>query len=71
VGVLILNGVAHDAVRACMCIAFHVALCVMRCGVTLHALAMLTGLVLLLRAKRRAAGEQARSQPEHPEQVWS
>jgi hypothetical protein len=40
-------------------------------GVTLYALAMLDGLVLLLGAEGRAAGEQARSQPQHPVQVRS
>jgi hypothetical protein len=38
-------------------------------GLTLYALAMLAGPVLLLRAERGAAGEQARSQPRYPVQV--
>jgi hypothetical protein len=50
-------------------IPFHLALCVVGWGLTLYALAMLAGLVLILRAERRAAGEQARSQPKYPVQV--
>jgi hypothetical protein len=52
-------------------IAFHLALCVMGWGATLYALAMLAGLVLLLRAERRAASAQARPQQKPPVQIRS
>jgi len=71
VGVLILIGGRMTQLGLACAIAFHLALCVMGWGVTLYALAMLAGLVLLLRAERRAAGEQARPQPKHPVQVRS
>jgi hypothetical protein len=38
---------------------------------TLYALAVPAGLVLLQQAERRAAGEQARTQPKHPVQAGS
>ena len=71
VGILILSGGRMTQLGLGCAIAFHLALCVMGWGVTLYAIAMLAGLVLLLRAERRAAGEQARSQPKHPVQVGS
>jgi hypothetical protein len=71
VGVLILSGGRMTQLGLGCAIAFHLALCVDGVGVTLYALAQLAGLVLLLRAERRAAGEQARSQPKHPVQVRS
>jgi hypothetical protein len=71
VGVLILSGGRMTQLGLCCAIAFHLALCVMGWGVTLYALAMLAGLVVLLRAERRAGGEQARPQLKHPVQVGS
>ena len=71
VGVLILSGGAHDAARACLC--DRVPSRTMRdgLGATLYALAMLAGLVLLLRAVRRAASAQARPQQKPPVQIRS
>jgi hypothetical protein len=64
------DGSYGRSIRSGAPIAFHLALCVDGVGVTLYALAVLAGLVLL-RAERRAVGEQARSQPKHPVQVRS
>jgi predicted small integral membrane protein len=71
VGVLILMGGRMTQLGLACAIAFHLALCVMGWGVTLYALAMLAGLVLLLRAERHAAGAEAHPQQQHPVQVRS
>lgn len=71
VGVLILTGGRMTQLGLAFAIAFHLALCVMGWGVTLYAVAMLVGLVLLLRAERRAVGAPAHSQQEPPVQVRS
>ncbi len=63
VGVLVLCGGRMTQLGLVGAIVFHLALCVMGWGVTLYAIAMLAGLVLLLRAERRAAGAEA-----HPQQ---
>jgi hypothetical protein len=71
VGVLILCGGRMTQLGLVCAIAFHVALCVMGWSVTLYALAMLVGLVLLLRAERHAAGAGAYPQQQPPVQVRS
>ena len=71
VGVLILIGGRMTQLGLGCAIAFHLALCVMGWGVTLYALAMLAGLVLLLRAERHAAPAEAHRQQQHPVQVRS
>jgi hypothetical protein len=71
VGVLILIGGRMTQLGLACAIAFHLALCVMGWGVTLYALAMLVGLVLLLRAERHAASAAAHPQQQHPVQVRS
>jgi hypothetical protein len=71
VGVLILSGGRMTQVGLVGAIGFHLALCVMGWGVTLYAIAMLAGLVLLLRTERRAAGVRGYPQQKHPVQVQS
>jgi hypothetical protein len=71
VGVLVLIGGRMTQLGLAFAIAFHLALCVMGWGVTLYAVAMLVGLVLLLRAERRAAGAQTHRQQKPPVQVQS
>lgn len=66
---LILSGGRMTQLGLACAIAFHLALCVMGWGVTLYALAMLVGLVLLLRAERHAAGAEAHPQQQHRVQV--
>ena len=71
VGVLILSGGRMTQLGLVGAIGFHLALCVMGWGVTLYAIAMLTGLVLLLRTERHAAGARAYPQQKHPVHVQS
>jgi hypothetical protein len=68
VGVLIPRGGRMTQLGLGCAIPFHLALCVVGWGLMLYALAMLAGLVLLLRAERRAAGDGP-SQPRYQVQV--
>ncbi|HEX6756924.1 MAG TPA: hypothetical protein VF086_00720 [Propionibacteriaceae bacterium] len=70
-GVLILIGGRMTQLGLACAIAFHFALFVMGWGGTLYALAMLAGLVLLLRAERHAAGAESHPQQQPMVQVRS
>jgi hypothetical protein len=69
VGALILIGGRMTQLGLIGAIAFHLALCVMGWGVTLYAVAMLVGLVVLLRAEQRAAGARSNRQQKPSVQV--